>query len=136
MNWSPGRATATFAVGSVAAVAISRNRDLSHALLHIAGRMPLIKRFVPHLEEFYESTYLIMEPRGVVLAAGGFEWNKGLWDSLIGAPIEAPAAGPNTPAPPAHNGKAYWIKLSAKTDGSFTVTNARNKFTKEYSAPK
>ena len=37
---------------------------------------------------------------------------------------------------PVHNGTAYWIKLSAKTDGSFTVTNARNGFTKTYAAPK
>jgi competence protein ComEC len=52
------------------------------------------------------------------------------------APIAAPAPGPNTPPPPAHNGPAYWIKLSAQTDGSFTVTNARNGFTKTYAAPK
>jgi len=52
------------------------------------------------------------------------------------APIAAPAPGPNTPPPPAHNGPAYWIKLSAKMDGSFTVTNARNGFTKTYDAPK
>jgi competence protein ComEC len=52
------------------------------------------------------------------------------------APIAAPAAGPNTPPPPAHNGPAYWIKLSAMPDGSFTVTNARNGFTKTYAAPK
>jgi competence protein ComEC len=52
------------------------------------------------------------------------------------APIAAPAPGPNTPPPPAHNGPAYWIKLSAKMDGSFTVTNARNGFTKTYAAPK
>jgi competence protein ComEC len=48
------------------------------------------------------------------------------------APIAAPAPGPNTPPPPAHNGPAYWIKISAKEDGSFTVTNARNKFSKTY----
>ena len=52
------------------------------------------------------------------------------------APITAPTPGPNTPPPPAHNGPAYWIKLSAKPDGSFTVTNARNGFTKTYAAPK
>jgi len=52
------------------------------------------------------------------------------------APIAAPTPGPNTPPPPAHNGPAYWIKLSAKPDGSFTVTNARNGFTKTYAAPK
>jgi hypothetical protein len=52
------------------------------------------------------------------------------------APIAAPAPGPNTPPPPAHNGPAYWIKLSAQPDGSFTVTNARNGFTKAYAAIK
>ena len=33
-----------------------------------------------------------------------------------------------------HNGTAYWIKVSAQTDGSFTVTNARNGFSKTYAA--
>jgi competence protein ComEC len=50
------------------------------------------------------------------------------------APMPAPAPGPSTPPAPAHNGKAYWIKLSAQQDGSFTVTNARNGFTKTYRA--
>jgi competence protein ComEC len=52
------------------------------------------------------------------------------------APVAAPAPGPNAPPPPAHNGKAYWFKVSAKTDGGFSVTNSRNGFTKEYAAPK
>ncbi len=50
------------------------------------------------------------------------------------APIAAPAPGPTAPPPPAHNGPAYWIKLSAQPDGSFSVTNARNGFTKAYGA--
>jgi hypothetical protein len=48
------------------------------------------------------------------------------------APIEAPAPGPGTPPPPAHNGMAYWIKVSAQEDGTFTVTNTRNGFSKTY----
>jgi len=48
------------------------------------------------------------------------------------APISAPQPGPSAPPPPAHNGKAYWIKLSAQQDGAFTVTNARNGFSKTY----
>src|SRR5262249_32312058 len=40
-------------------------------------------------------------------------------------PIAAPPPGPTTPPPPAHNGPAYWIKVSAQQDGTFTVTNAR-----------
>ena len=48
------------------------------------------------------------------------------------APIPAPQPGPNTPPPPAHNGTGYWIKLSAQPDGTFTVTNTRNGFSKTY----
>ncbi|HLK49640.1 MAG TPA: MBL fold metallo-hydrolase [Bryobacteraceae bacterium] len=48
------------------------------------------------------------------------------------APMPAPQPGPGAPPPPAHNGRAFWIKISAETDGSFTVTNARNGFTKTY----
>jgi beta-lactamase superfamily II metal-dependent hydrolase len=51
------------------------------------------------------------------------------------APIAAPAAGANAPPAPVHNGKAYWIKVSARTDGTFTVTNQRNGFSKTYAAP-
>jgi competence protein ComEC len=49
-------------------------------------------------------------------------------------PIAAPQPGPGATPPPAHNGRAYWIKLSAQADGSFTVTNTRNGFTKTYRA--
>jgi competence protein ComEC len=48
------------------------------------------------------------------------------------APIAAPAPGPNPPPAPVHNGKAYWIKLSAQQDGTYTVTNTRNGFSKTY----
>jgi competence protein ComEC len=46
--------------------------------------------------------------------------------------VPAPAPGPGASPAPAHNGKAYWIKVSALQDGSFTVTNARNGFSKNY----
>ena len=48
------------------------------------------------------------------------------------APTPAPGPGPGTPPAPVHKGAAYWIKLSAQEDGSFTVTNARNGFGKTY----
>jgi competence protein ComEC len=47
-------------------------------------------------------------------------------------PIAPPQAGPGTPPPPAHNGPAFWIKVSAQQDGTFTVTNQRNGFAKTY----
>jgi hypothetical protein len=47
------------------------------------------------------------------------------------APLQVPAGG-QAPPPPIHNGTAYWIKVSAQPDGTFTVTNARNNFSKTY----
>ena len=38
------------------------------------------------------------------------------------------SAGP----PPAHSGPANWIRVDARPDGSFTVTNSRNGFSKTY----
>jgi beta-lactamase superfamily II metal-dependent hydrolase len=50
------------------------------------------------------------------------------------APIAAPPPGPGAPPAPVHNGQAYWIKVAARNDGSFTVTNTRNQFSKTYAA--
>ena len=62
---------------------------------------------------------------------------NGVDDQPSSMPIAAltPAApGGAAPPPPVHNGQAYWIKVSAMPDGSFTVTNARNGFSKSYGA--
>jgi hypothetical protein len=48
------------------------------------------------------------------------------------APLTPPSPGAGAPAAPVHNGPAHWIKVSAQQDGSFTVTNARNGFSKKY----
>ena len=55
------------------------------------------------------------------------------------APLPPPAdlyvlREPRSLPPPPHNGKAYWIKISAQSDGTFSVTNQRNGFTKVYPA--
>jgi len=47
-------------------------------------------------------------------------------------PLPAAQPGAAQPPAPAHNGVAYWIKVSANQDGTFTVTNSRNQFTKTY----
>ena len=44
----------------------------------------------------------------------------------------SPPSGPGASPAPLHNGKAYWIKISAEADGSFTVTNGRNGLSKTY----
>jgi beta-lactamase superfamily II metal-dependent hydrolase len=43
----------------------------------------------------------------------------------------APGARPTPPSDPAHT-PAHYIKISARRDGSFTVTNTRNGFSKAY----
>ena len=46
--------------------------------------------------------------------------------------------GPGVPGAPGgrreHTGPAFWIKVSAQPDGTFSVTNTRNNFTKTYAA--
>jgi beta-lactamase superfamily II metal-dependent hydrolase len=51
------------------------------------------------------------------------------------APMTPPPPGPGAPPPPVHNGTAYRIKVAAQADGSFTVTNGRNAFSKTYAVP-
>jgi beta-lactamase superfamily II metal-dependent hydrolase len=71
--------------------------------------------------------------------AAGLEWNTpGVFianpeDPEVVASIltKAPLGGPGSHA--GHNsGPAYWIKVSAHSDGTFTVTNTRNNFSKTY----
>ncbi len=48
------------------------------------------------------------------------------------APLPAPPQGQPAPPAPQHNGTAYYFKVSAQQDGTFTVTNTRNGFSKTY----
>ena len=43
-----------------------------------------------------------------------------------------PPQGQQAPPAPVHNGKAYFIKVTVQPDGTFTVTNTRNNFSKTY----
>jgi beta-lactamase superfamily II metal-dependent hydrolase len=53
-------------------------------------------------------------------------------DAMPVAPAAAPQPGAGATPAPIHNGPAHWIKVSAQQDGTFTVTNARNGFSKTY----
>ncbi|HVH26783.1 MAG TPA: MBL fold metallo-hydrolase [Vicinamibacterales bacterium] len=53
-------------------------------------------------------------------------------ETLPVAPFVAPPQGQQAPPAPEHNGTAYWFKISAREDGSFSVANARNGFSKTY----
>jgi competence protein ComEC len=56
-------------------------------------------------------------------------------DAVPVAPLAALPQGQQAPPAPQHNGTAYYFKVSAQPDGTFTVTNARNGFSKTYKKP-
>ena len=55
-------------------------------------------------------------------------------DAMPLGAMPPPAPGSAAPPPPVHNGPAHWIKVSASADGTFTIVNGRNGFTKRYGA--
>ena len=55
-------------------------------------------------------------------------------DTMPLSPITPPRRGSNVGPPPLHSGAAHWIKVEARRDGTFTVTNSRNGFGKSYAA--
>lgn len=89
----------------------------------------------PGLEDLWQLHFSLLS--GQEFTAPGLFIANTVDDPPSAMPVTAmppPQPGPATPPAPAHNGAAYWIKVSAQTDGAFTVTNARNGFTKTYRA--
>ena len=88
----------------------------------------------PGFEDLWQMHFSLLSGQEYT-TPGMFIANRTDDDSPVMAvePMKAPAPGtPGLQPPPAHNGKAYWIKVSAQTDGTFTVTNTRNGFSKTY----
>jgi competence protein ComEC len=89
----------------------------------------------PHLEDVWQVHFSQL---------GGQEFTvPGMFiANLFDQPQEAMPIGPFAPPPqgqpappvPEHNGKAYYFKISAQQDGTFSVTNTRNGFSKTYMA--
>jgi beta-lactamase superfamily II metal-dependent hydrolase len=91
----------------------------------------------PGLEDLWQIHFSLLS--GQEYTVPGMFIANGVDDQPAVMPIAAtpaPAPGPGAAPPPAHNGAAYWIKVSAREDGSFTVTNTRNGFSKTYAARK
>ena len=87
----------------------------------------------PGLEDLWQIHFSLLS--GQEYTVPGMFIANGVDEAPNAMPIAAmtpPPGGPGAPPPPAHNGQAYWIKVSAMEDGSFTVTNQRNGFTKRY----
>jgi beta-lactamase superfamily II metal-dependent hydrolase len=52
--------------------------------------------------------------------------------SIPVAPMAAQSPGPSDPPIPPHDGPAFYFEVTAQEDGTFTVTNTRNGFSKTY----
>jgi len=81
------------AVGVVAIVAIARHRPTAHALLAFGHRVPVLKRFVPQFEEFYESSYVLLSPRatfemGLLSTVSWFFEVLGFYFTLVGLGLD------------------------------------------------
>ena len=127
--------------------AISNSEVLAHALAPRAailnngtrkGGQPEAMRvlfLIPGLEDLWQMHFSQLSGQEYTVP-GAFIAN--LLDepsvAMPVAPIPAPTPGPGAPPAPVHNGTAYWFKVSAREDGSFSITNARNGFTKTYAA--
>ena len=61
---------ALVALAAVLVIAVSRHRPASHGLLGLLAKLPVVRRLEPHFEELYESTYVLLHPRAVVLMTG------------------------------------------------------------------
>ena len=106
------------------------------------GRPETMKTFYtsPGLENLWELHFSLLS--GQEYTVPGLFIANPVDDPITAMPIEPmpPPADeyvlrePRSPAPPSHNGEAYWIKVSAQANGTFTVTNQRNMFSKTYTA--
>ncbi len=100
------------------------------------GGWPVVMRTLytsPGFEDLWQMHFSLLS--GQEYTAPGLFIANGVDDqasTMPVAPTPLPQPGSNAPPPPAHNGPAYWIKTSAQADGSFTVTNPRNGFSKAY----
>ncbi len=89
----------------------------------------------PGLEDLWQLHFSLLS--GQEYTVPGLFIANSVDDPPAAMPVAAmppPQPGPTAPPAPAHNGTAYWIKVSAQTDGTFTVTNGRNGFSKTYKA--
>jgi beta-lactamase superfamily II metal-dependent hydrolase len=88
----------------------------------------------PRLEDLWQLHFSLLS--GQEYTVPGMFIANTIDDEPAAMPVAAmPPPQPGAaPPPPAHNGPAHWIKVAAQADGSFTVTNTRNGFSKTYEA--
>ncbi len=77
------------AVGAPIFIFVARHQPTVSVLLRIGARLPIAGRFVPQLEQFYESTYVLLSPRALITmtALSAISWFfevLGFYYTLVG----------------------------------------------------
>jgi uncharacterized protein (TIRG00374 family) len=64
------------ALGCLLFIVVVRHRPTATGLLRLGARVPLLRKLIPTLEEFYESTYVLLGPSAVVsmVALSSLSW--------------------------------------------------------------
>jgi beta-lactamase superfamily II metal-dependent hydrolase len=102
--------------------------------LRKGGQPPAMKvlHTSPGLEDLWQ-LHVSMLSGQEYTSPGMFIANLDEQGSIPVAPMPPPQrGGPPPPPAPVHDGAANWIKVSAQADGTFTVSNSRNGFSKTY----
>jgi beta-lactamase superfamily II metal-dependent hydrolase len=100
------------------------------------GGVPEVMKVIhssPGLEDLWQIHFSVLS--GQEYSVPGLFIANGVDDqpnTMPIAPTPLPQPADKAPPPPAHNGPAFWIKVAARDDGTFAVTNARNGFSKTY----
>jgi competence protein ComEC len=84
----------------------------------------------PHLENLWQIHFSFLGGQEHTVP-GLFVANTEETAVPVAATPASPPGTQTTPAPQ-HEGTAYWIKVAAQMDGSFSVSNGRNGFTRTY----
>ena len=87
----------------------------------------------PGLEDLWQMHFSLLSGQEYTVP-GAFIANQ-IDQQSDGMPIGTwtpPLPGQQASPAPAHNGKSNYFKVTAQTDGAFSVTNTRNNFTKTY----
>ena len=99
------------------------------------GGQPAAMRIIhsaPGLEDLWQMHFSLLS--GQEYTVPGLFIANTVDDQPPSMPVDALTlpTGSSGPPPPGHNGPAFWIAVSAREDGTFRVTNARNGFSKTY----
>jgi competence protein ComEC len=85
----------------------------------------------PRLEGFWQMHAATLGGQEYTMP-GAFIANLDETTVPVAAVVLPPPGSPPLPPAPVHNGQADFFKVSAQDDGTFTITNSRNGFSKTY----